>query len=561
MITFKWPKPKQLKIKLKDVLEENVDEKYYLSDDKIQSISKWNAHQKPFENMEKSHKNGYVGTITTREGDEQSGMKLIKETIKKEKLISKTFSQENVVSSKDDETTPTLTSTGAFSRHKIIENVFESGHHGGKIHNPEKIGPTFKENHGNGIFIKENTKKGFKEAFDGDGVYISHMDKKRGTVQKNMIQTIKTQPDVGVVIKMNGKKEGKVGDLQNINKVRDCAHRVYDGWHPTLQTKQPEEHILNEFRIRKITPREALRLMGVDDERISLIQDSKLVSHNKQYFVAGNSIVVQVLQSIFNNIDFPKDKPLKVFETFSGYGSQMIALENLGYEISKNSAISEWFIDAIISYALLHHNKEFYEKYNYFLDLPYGVKINGLSRKEWFINELSKWTLSTDSKKPNDLKRLDETKLMAILAAQMVSNNKGSILDIKGKDLDQYDLLTYSFPCQDLSLAGKSKGMAKGDNTRSGLLWEIERILDELKELGKLPKVLLMENVPQIHSKLHNYDFEKWHSKLIDLGYKNTWKDLNARDFGVPQNRNRTFMVSILDGEVEDETTVQITLF
>lgn len=104
--------------------------------------------------------------------------------------------------------------------------------------------------------------------------------------------------------------------------------------------------------------------------------------------------------------------------------------------------------------------------------------------------------------------------------------------------------MTYSFPCQDLSLAGKQRGMAKGSSTRSGLLWEVERILDECK--GELPQVLLMENVPQVIGKKNIKDFQLWRSKLESLGYQNYVQLLNAKNYGIPQNRNRCFMVSIL---------------
>ncbi len=103
--------------------------------------------------------------------------------------------------------------------------------------------------------------------------------------------------------------------------------------------------------------------------------------------------------------------------------------------------------------------------------------------------------------------------------------------------------MTYSFPCQDLSIAGNQKGMKKGDNTRSGLLWEVERLLDECREL---PQVLLMENVPQVIGKGNFKDFRKWQLKLESLGYSNYFKLLNAKDYSIPQNRNRCFMVSIL---------------
>ena len=109
----------------------------------------------------------------------------------------------------------------------------------------------------------------------------------------------------------------------------------------------------------------------------------------------------------------------------------------------------------------------------------------------------------------------------------------------------QVYLLTYSFPCQDLSLAGERKGMSDS-STRSGMLWEVERILTECKELGSLPEVLLMENVPQVHGKGNIEDFNKWQLRLEELGYKNYWKDMIATDYGIPQTRNRCFMVSIL---------------
>lgn len=83
-------------------------------------------------------------------------------------------------------------------------------------------------------------------------------------------------------------------------------------------------------------------------------------------------------------------------------------------------------------------------------------------------------------------------------------------------------------------------------STRSGLLWEVERILTECKELGALPQVLLMENVPQVHSTDNVNDFNKWQLRLEKLGYKNYWQDLIATDYGIPQTRNRTFMISIL---------------
>ena len=132
----------------------------------------------------------------------------------------------------------------------------------------------------------------------------------------------------------------------------------------------------------------------------------------------------------------------------------------------------------------------------------------------------------------------------------MGTNDKPSdITKWKGEDLGVCDtdkycyIMTYSFPCTDLSTAGKMAGMERGSGTRSGLLWEVERLL---KECNELPQVLLMENVPQVHGKKNKASFDEWCQFLESLGYKNYWKDLNAKDYGVPQSRNRCFMVSLL---------------
>lgn len=98
--------------------------------------------------------------------------------------------------------------------------------------------------------------------------------------------------------------------------------------------------------------------------------------------------------------------------------------------------------------------------------------------------------------------------------------------------------------CQDLSVAGKQAGMSKDGNTRSGLLWHVERLL---KECDEKPQILIMENVSQVHGKKFLDDWNKWLNALDNLGYKTFWADLNAKDFGIAQNRLRTFAVSFLD--------------
>ena len=89
--------------------------------------------------------------------------------------------------------------------------------------------------------------------------------------------------------------------------------------------------------------------------------------------------------------------------------------------------------------------------------------------------------------------------------------------------------------------------MSKGSGTRSGLLWEVERILTEIRDNnGELPQILFMENVPQVHSQDNMPDFRKWLDFLESLGYTNYYQDLNAKNYGVAQNRERCFMFSFL---------------
>ena len=123
-----------------------------------------------------------------------------------------------------------------------------------------------------------------------------------------------------------------------------------------------------------------------------------------------------------------------------------------------------------------------------------------------------------------------------------VTPNLGDIKEIK--QLPPCDLMTYGFPCQDLSIAGYGKGIKQG--TRSGLLLEVERLIDIAGEKGNLPKYLILENVKALVQKKHRKDFDIWLEKLESLGYSNYWQVLNAKDYGIPQNRERVFVVSIL---------------
>lgn len=140
--------------------------------------------------------------------------------------------------------------------------------------------------------------------------------------------------------------------------------------------------------------------------------------------------------------------------------------------------------------------------------------------------------------------------------------NLGDIKKIE--ELPQADLWTYSFPCTDISISGQMKGFDKDSNTGSSLLWEVQRLLEKGKDNGTLPRFLLMENVKNIVSKRFLPLFQTWVDYLSSLGYKSFYKVLNARDYNVPQNRERCFMISVLnfDGEFNfpETTELKVTL-
>lgn len=117
--------------------------------------------------------------------------------------------------------------------------------------------------------------------------------------------------------------------------------------------------------------------------------------------------------------------------------------------------------------------------------------------------------------------------------------NLGDVSKVDEKNFPHCDFLTYSFPCQDISISGIQRGIERG--TRSGLLYEVERIVEHNK-----PKYLLMENVKNLVSKNHIKKFNNYIEKLNSLGYGSAWMVLNGADFGCPQNRERVFMFSVL---------------
>lgn len=123
--------------------------------------------------------------------------------------------------------------------------------------------------------------------------------------------------------------------------------------------------------------------------------------------------------------------------------------------------------------------------------------------------------------------------------SEPTSKNLGDITKVDIKAMADFDLLTYGFPCQDISNAGKMRGIIEGE-TRSGLLFEALKIIKEKK-----PKFAIAENVKNLVGKKFRADFDNLLNELSEMGYNNYWKVLNAKDFGIPQNRERVFIISI----------------
>ena len=297
------------------------------------------------------------------------------------------------------------------------------------------------------------------------------------------------------------------------------------------------DRTIKSYAIRKLTPKECFRLMGVRDNVIGTMQSSNAqaaerlpewkgkgkpedmaISASQQYKQAGNSIVVDVLGHIYEQLFYPappKPRPgdqLSLFDdledalpalppiaanankenifltTFSGYDSQLMAAD----------VLREWHPDFrwtckgwsdIDKYACQMHNLVFPQ----FADCALG-----------------------------DITKIDWHEVKSSLEGREV------------------DLFTYSSPCQDISQAGKQMGLQEGSDTRSALLWRVADAVEVLR-----PKYLLQENVAALVSQKFMPDFQKWLDKLSSLGYVSRWARLNAKNYGVPQNRDRVFCLSM----------------
>jgi DNA (cytosine-5)-methyltransferase 1 len=193
---------------------------------------------------------------------------------------------------------------------------------------------------------------------------------------------------------------------------------------------------------------------------------------------------------------YNKENPLRVFTAFAGYDSQCLALERL-------KKIHPDFDYTLVGWS------EFDPESNAPIDKQPAV----IAHKALFPDSADK--------------------------------NYGDICKIDWSKVPDFDLFTYSFPCTDVSQAGKMLGLEKDSGTRSSLLWVCAKAIEEKK-----PKYLLMENVKNLVSNRFRGYFLDWQLYLEKQGYYSSGEILNSKSYGVPQNRERIFLVSI---RIDDE--------
>lgn len=252
---------------------------------------------------------------------------------------------------------------------------------------------------------------------------------------------------------------------------------------------------------------------------------------------------------------------ISMIELFSGIGAQERALRQFGlpYEVKHTCDCDA---DAVLSYAAMRW------------DLEKEMKTFNFPSQEQMVAELQAKNLGYDFQKGKHkiTMRTPITKLKQYYIADKLTKNLGDISKVER--LPYADFVTYSYPCTDLSVAGKGEGMVnkcdkcgctwainfedpKTNNicpdcgnidiksTRSGLLGQVQRLLTVSYEEGTLPRYLLLENVKNLVGKKFKPQFDAWLNWLDLIGYNTYYKVLNGKHYGIPQNRERIFAISI----------------
>lgn len=229
---------------------------------------------------------------------------------------------------------------------------------------------------------------------------------------------------------------------------------------------------------------------------------------------------------------------LRINTLCSGIGAQERGIENTGLFDLEVVATSEINKDAVVSYAAIHNGltNEYIKSYNdypsiddmrqYLTDINLGYEPEKDKKYDWYKSG----------------KKFEENIKKYWLACKL-NNNLGDICNVE--ELPEADLWTLSFPCQSISVAGKLKGMSPDSGTRSSLVWQTIRLLKKAQENNTLPKYMLLENVKNLVGKRFIKDFDTFNDLVSEFGYNVYWKIINAKDTGIPQNRERVFALYI----------------
>ena len=247
-----------------------------------------------------------------------------------------------------------------------------------------------------------------------------------------------------------------------------------------------------------------------------------------------NGLQLDLFDVLYDDFKFDNSKPVRLVEMFAGVGTQRMGFERQGIDVEVIAIVEvdKW---AVLSYAAMHTD---------YLKIRMGWFEDKDLSKEDMINYLQTKNVGYDFK--NNKHTITDRNNIEIVRdfylACILSNNLGDISKVKGSDLpNDIDMLTYSFPCTDLSKAGQQKGLSE---TRSGLVYQVFRIVEELKRVNNMPKTLLMENVVDLIQKKFIDEFREMQIEVESYGYMNYTMVMSAKDYGVAQSRDRVFMLS-----------------
>ena len=220
---------------------------------------------------------------------------------------------------------------------------------------------------------------------------------------------------------------------------------------------------------------------------------------------------------------------------FSGIGCQEIGIMATGRHNLEVVATSEIDKEAVIAYAAIHNGltPKMVKAYKRYPDT--GSMVEELEAKHIGFNP--------KTKKEYNWRRQKRELVRKTWLAVKLSHNLGDIERIK--KLPYADVWTVSFPCTDISRAGKREGFAQGSKTRSSLLWVQVKLLETSVKDNEAPVIIMFENVKDLVQEEFRPGFDKLLSDLSSLGYNSYWKILSAKDYGTPQSRERVFVYCI----------------